>query len=109
VFSLTEYNNHKLVRDNIPSIIEKSGRKVNYRQIKNRNEMLSFLGLKLIEESKEFVQNQNIEELADILEVLYSILELTGKPFDTLQEIRRKKKQIKGGFEKGYILISTQD
>jgi predicted house-cleaning noncanonical NTP pyrophosphatase (MazG superfamily) len=109
VFSLSKNNSHKLVRDNIPSIIEKSGRKVTYRQIKNREEMLSFLALKLIEESKEFVQNQNFEELADILEIIYSVLALTNTSFDALQEIRREKKQTKGGFKKGYILISKQD
>ena len=109
MFSLTDNSYKKLVRDNIPSIIEKNGRNVNYKQIKNQKEKLSFLGLKLIEESKEYVQNQNIEELADILEILYSILELTNTSFDNLQKIRREKKQVKGGFDKGYILISTQD
>ncbi|NHK33024.1 MAG: phosphoribosyl-ATP pyrophosphohydrolase [Asgard group archaeon] len=106
---MSENNHNKLVRDNIPSIIEKSGRKVDFRQSKNREELLSLLGLKLIEESKEYVQNQNIEELADIMEILCSILDLTNTSFDTLQEIRRKKKQTKGGFEKGYILFSIQD
>jgi predicted house-cleaning noncanonical NTP pyrophosphatase (MazG superfamily) len=109
VLSLSKNKYHKLVRDNIPSIIEKSGRKVAYKQIKNREEMLSFLAIKLIEESKEYVKNQNIEELADILEIIFSILDLTNTSFDALQDIRRYKKQTKGGFEKGYILISTQD
>lgn len=109
MLSLSENNSQKLVRDNIPAIIKKSDRNVIYRKSKNREEMLSLLGQKLIEESKEYTQNQETEELADILEVIYTILDLTKTSIDKLQEIRRNKKQIKGGFEKGFILLSIND
>ena len=109
MLSLSENNSQKLVRDNIPAIIKKSDRNVIYRKSKNREEMLSLLGQKLIEESKEYTQNQETEELVDILEVIYTILDLTKTSIDKLQEIRRNKKQIKGGFEKGFILLSIND
>lgn len=109
MFYLNENDLPKLVRDNIPEIIRKSGRKVKFRKCKNQEELLLLLGQKLIEESKEFVQNQRIEELADILEIIHSVIDLFGISIDKLYEIRMNKKQINGGYEEGIILISTID
>ena len=68
---MKEYN--KLVRDKIVDIIEADGRKAEYRILDNvefRNE----LNKKLQEEVHEYLEDNNVEELADIVEVIHGIL-----------------------------------
>lgn len=60
---------YKLVRDKIPEIIEQSG-KVCKIEILSDDEYLKMLDAKLDEELAEYHQEQNLEELADLLEVL---------------------------------------
>ena len=62
---------NKLVRDKIPEIIEASG-KTCETEILSDKEYLQMLDKKLGEELAEYYKEQNIEELADLLEVLYA-------------------------------------
>ena len=62
---------NKLIRDKIPEIIEASG-KTCETEILSDEEYLQRLDKKLDEELAEYHQEQNIEELADLLEVLYA-------------------------------------
>ena len=64
---------NKLVRDKITDIIEADGRKAKYRILDN-NEYKEELNKKLQEEVKEYLEDKNVEELADIIEVIYGIL-----------------------------------
>ena len=68
---------NKLVRDNIPEIIEASG-KTCKTEILSNEEYLQMLDKKLDEELAEYHQEQNIEELADLLEVLYATAKASG-------------------------------
>ena len=63
----------KLVRDNIPEIIEKDNLVPICRTL-NDKEYQTELNKKLVEEVKEYLESQEIEELADIVEVIYSIV-----------------------------------
>jgi len=65
-----KYN--KLVRDLIPEIIEKSGKKCKWHKAKARS-IGSYLAKKLVEEAKEFQADPSAEELADVYEVLCAI------------------------------------
>ena len=58
---------HKLVRDRIPEIIESSG-KICVTEILSDEEYLRMLDEKFNEELAEYHKDQNIEELADLLE-----------------------------------------
>lgn len=93
----------KLVRDFIPNIIEGNGQKPIIRVL-DESEFKKELDKKLLEETNEYLEDQNIEELADMMEVIYTILDFHGWSFDDLERIRREKAQARGGFkEKIYL------
>ena len=97
---------NKLVRDNIPEIIEASG-KTCETQILSDEEYLRMLDKKLDEELAEYHQDQNIEELADLLEVLYSTVKARGYSIEELEQVRVEKQKARGGFDKKILLKSV--
>ncbi|MFW9921844.1 MAG: phosphoribosyl-ATP pyrophosphohydrolase [Candidatus Thorarchaeota archaeon] len=98
----------KLVRDKIPQIIESEGKKPFYNKIDDNDRFLYYLGQKLLEESGEFNQDYNITELADIIEIIYKILEMKQSSFDELEEIRHSKKMARGGFDSRILLTKIE-
>lgn len=102
---MTVYN--KLVRDKIPQIIEKSG-EIPVIRVLEDEEYLACLKDKLREETEEFCKDQNLEELADILEVVYALADRLGSR-DQLQEVFQRKHEARGGFEKRYYLIGKKE
>ncbi len=102
----TEYN--KLIRDRIPEIIENSGKDPIYR-IAEGDELLYLLNAKLYEELNEYSESGDIEELADLYEVVLSILEFKGVSFDEFEIIRVKKREKRGTFTKGDVLEEVRD
>ena len=93
----------KLVRDKIPEIIEASG-KTCETEILSDEEYLQMLDKKLDEELAEYHQEQNIEELADLLEVLYATAKARGYSIEELEQVRIEKQKERGGFD-GKILL----
>ncbi|MCK9224609.1 MAG: nucleoside triphosphate pyrophosphohydrolase, partial [Candidatus Muirbacterium halophilum] len=78
---------NKLIRDNIPQIIKKSGKECDI-EILTDNEYIKELDKKLEEEYIEYKESKNIEELADIVEVIYAIIEsrkITLKEFEKIR------------------------
>lgn len=94
---------NKLVRDKIPQIIETDGRKCEIR-IAEKDECLKLLELKLKEEVEEFLMDKNLEELADIMEVLFALSDNLGYSEKDLLEKREDKKSERGGFKEGIVL-----
>lgn len=94
---------HKLVRDRIPEIIEQSG-KTCKTEILSDDEYLRMLDEKLDEELKEYHQDQNLEELADLLEVLLATAQARGYTVAELEAMRKKKAEERGGFAKKILL-----
>lgn len=99
---MIEYN--KLVRDKIPDIIKTQG-ETPIIKILNDKEYIEELNKKLIEETNEYQQTKEIEELADILEVIYSISEARGYSQNDLLEIYQQKHEKRGGFSKKIFLV----
>lgn len=102
---MKEYN--KLVRDKIIDIIEADGRKAEYRILDNvefRNE----LNKKLQEEVHEYLEDNNVEELADIVEVIYGILNSMNVSIDDFEKIRLAKKEKRGAFAKKIFLEKSE-
>lgn len=102
---MKEYN--KLVRDKIIDIIEADGRKAEYRILDNvefRNE----LNKKLQEEVHEYLEDNNVEELADIVEVIYGILNSMDVSIDDFEKIRLAKKEKRGAFDKKIFLEKSE-
>ena len=97
----------KLVRDKIPSIIESQGKTANIR-ILDDAEYASCLERKLDEEVREFHKDKNLEELADILEVVYALTENLGCTREELMEAYQKKHDERGGFADRILLIAKE-
>ena len=98
---------HKLVRDRIPEIIEATGKKCHY-EIVNEEECLKLLDLKLDEELAEYHKDQNVEELADLLEVIYAAARMRGYTVEQLEVMRKEKAEKRGGFEKRVLLLEVE-
>lgn len=89
---------NKLVRDRIPEIIEKSGKKA-YCHILSNEEYIEELDRKLNEECIEYQIDKSIEELADMLEVMYAIVQARGYSIEELEQVRAEKAEKRGGFK----------
>ncbi len=101
ILSPMEY--HKLVRDRIPDIIRASG-KTCMTEILADQEYLRMLDAKLDEELAEYHKDQNIEELADLLEVIRAAAVARGYTLEELERVRAEKAVKRGGFEKRILL-----
>jgi predicted house-cleaning noncanonical NTP pyrophosphatase (MazG superfamily) len=98
----------KLVRDEIPDIIAESGKAVTYRILNDEDYKIA-LEMKLDEEVAEFHKNPSIEEIADIAEVLYALIEAYGYRVIDVINYRAAKREEKGGFDKGVYLEEVKD
>lgn len=101
----------KLVRDNIPQIIEsKRGKQPPQRMLSDDKEFLSYLLKKTVEEATELqhsVEHGNLtEELADILELIDTIVILQGLSKDDILAVQKEKRAKNGGFEKRILMLS---
>ena len=97
---------HKLVRDKIPAIIEAQGKSAVFRVLEDV-EYTEALENKLDEEVREFHSDKNLEELADILEVVYALTENIGATKEQLLEVYEKKHAERGGFLDRIFLLSN--
>jgi Uncharacterized conserved protein len=99
---------NKLVRDKIPAIIVENGEIPDFR-ILDDDDFLNALNAKLIEEVGEYLESKNLEELADIFQVICTISELIGGGQRELEYIRDEKAVERGGFETRMFLESIDD
>lgn len=97
----TVYN--KLVRDKIPEIIQ-ANHQTCVCEVLSDDAYLQKLDEKLNEECKEYQEDKSIEELADILEVLYAIASARGSSVKELEQMRLNKAAQRGGFQKKLLL-----
>ncbi len=96
----------KLVRDRIPEIIEKDGRTCKTIVLSDE-ECLEYLNKKLLEETNEYLESKQVEELADLEEVLRAILKLRGVNYEDFEKIRNDKVEKRGAFDKKLLLKET--
>lgn len=96
-----KYN--KLIRDRIPEIIEAKGGRCSYH-VASDDEYREKLYEKLEEESRELIEERNVNEIADVLEVLDAIMDLEGISGEEVEKIKQEKHEKRGGFEKKLIL-----
>lgn len=99
---------YKFVRDRIPEIIEVSGKACS-TEILADDEYLKMIDAKLDEELAEYHRDQNIEELADLLEVIYAAAKARGYTLKELDQVRAEKAAKRGGFEKKILLKEVFD
>lgn len=102
----------KLVRDLIPEIIAKSGSIANTRILEDSEYQIE-LRTKLKEETEEYFLSKDdahsLEELADILEVIHSLVETHGANWEELDKIRAHKAAKRGAFQKRIYLIDVNE
>ncbi len=96
-----QYN--KLVRDRIPEIIKAKG-EVAVTHIADDVEYGVKLREKLQEEVNEYLNDENIGEIADILEVLDAIAEHKGFSQAEILATKQKKAETRGCFKQRIIL-----
>lgn len=99
---------NKLIRDKIPQIIEESGRKCDI-EIVPKEEHAKLLEEKLTEEVNEFLEDKNLEELADVMEVLFGLAQNLGYSEDDLMQKRLAKRNERGGFKEGIKLLKVYE
>ena len=98
---------NKLVRDKIPEIIEADGKTCKTR-ILSDEEYIAALEAKLNEEVAEYQADKNLEEMADVLEVLRAICLARGYSLEELEAVRTNKVEERGGFVKKIFLESVE-
>lgn len=99
---------NKLVRDRIPEIIEKQG-KIRHYEVMSDDAYKAALDAKLTEELKEYRASGELEELADLLEVIYAIAEARGETPESLNALAEKKALERGRFREKYMLLSVEE
>ena len=98
------YTYNKLVRDKIPEEIDSElGRKSKYR-ILSDDEYLIELDKKVLEEANEFIEENSIEELGDLMEVINAIMKLKGYTMEEVYKVMNDKVGRKGAFNKRIYL-----
>ena len=103
-----KYTYNKLVRDKIPANIDSmEGRKANWRVMEDE-EYIKELNKKLLEEAHEFIEENAVEELADIMEVIQSIMRAKNISYEELKKVQLLKSERKGGFDDRVYLIDVE-
>lgn len=103
-----KYSYNKLVRDKIPKNINSiRGKKCNYR-ILNDKEYLQELDKKIFEEAHEFIEEHSIEELADLMEVIFAIMKDRNISLEEVEKARQIKNSKKGAFNDKVYLIDVE-
>lgn len=95
---------NKLVRDRIPEIIASDNGKTCSTRTMQPVEYLKALNKKLQEELQEYLESGEVEELADLEEVLRAILDVKNVSYDDFESIRIKKSNERGAFNKRIFL-----
>lgn len=97
---------NKLVRDNIPNIIESNG-ETPITRILSDEEYKVELERKLNEEYHEVLNasgKDRLEELADMLEIIKHLAKIEGSTLDEIIEIAKEKSSKRGSFEEKIFL-----
>ncbi len=100
---------NKLVRDQVPDAIERGGEHVSALSTSG-DELEELLRAKLIEEAFEVAESSGealIEELADLQQVVRSLLSLKQISVRQVESVRRRKLSSRGGFGSGLVLRRT--
>ena len=105
---MTTKTYNKLVRDNIPAIIQAKGAACE-TEILSDADYLRLLDAKLDEELTEYHQDQNLEELADLMEVIYACAKARGYTVAELESVRAEKAEKRGGFDRKILLKTVTE
>lgn len=106
----------KLVRDNIPAIIEKNGETCVTRKLTDK-EYETALAEKLQEEVKELLEAYTAKErsvldcakeMADVMEVMYAMGKTCAVSKREIEQVRSQKAAEKGTFSKRFLVSAEK-
>lgn len=98
---------NKILQDNMKSVIENDCKSSSFRYVKGR-EKINALKNKLQEEVDEFLESEHCSEIADIQEVLLTLIMELGHTPGEIEQIRMKKKMKRGSYSLGLLLESIE-
>ncbi|MEG1312552.1 MAG: nucleoside triphosphate pyrophosphohydrolase [Romboutsia sp.] len=87
----------------MPAIIESDGKTCEV-EIAKKEDITKLLEDKLMEEVNEYLVDKNLEELADVMEVLFGLAHNLGYSEEDLVRKRNEKLEERGGFKEGIVL-----
>lgn len=93
----------KLVRDHIPAIIQAQGNSPKIRTL-SEEEAIVYLNKKLKEEVDEYLENNCLEEMCDILEVIEAISAAMKFSDQEIKRVKEEKAQKNGTFKDKILL-----
>jgi predicted house-cleaning noncanonical NTP pyrophosphatase (MazG superfamily) len=103
----------KLIRDKIPEIMKLKGQNPIIKIIETDKQYFFFLKEKLLEEANELIEachlkskNKAEEEIADILEVIETLIDFKKLNVQEVLNKKKLKKKSRGGFSKRILLLS---
>jgi len=99
---------NKLVRDKIPEIIQAQGKQLKTRVLGDE-EYLEALLKKVEEEFAELKVDLNVEELADLHEVLRALADALNISHDEVETVRAEKAAKRGGFSQKIFLEEAEE
>ena len=95
----------KLIRDNNPQTIRNSGGDI-VGYVLPKDDFIHHLKLKLVEEANEVLEakniNEEIDEIGDVLEVLYALIKQRNIKKRLIKKSRKKKIKFRGKFNNGF-------
>lgn len=99
---------NKLVRDGVPQLIKESGRECKVRTLPDHEFQEALLN-KIIEEVEGFRESQAEEELADIYEVMETLIDFLGFEPMHIDYLKMKKKDSRGSFVERVFLEEVEE
>ena len=105
---LTFYN--KLVRDGMPDIISADGHRAAFRAL-SEAEFRHELKRKLAEEVGEYLESDDVAELADVFAIVRELARIhfpANWPLSHLAGVNTRKVEEKGGFDKRLFLLFVE-
>lgn len=104
---MLHYN--KLIRDKVPEIMRKQGKKLQYHVASTDEEFEFKLRAKLQEEIDEFAVRMDMDSLADVFEVMDAICDFYGVDVKDLKAHKENRKIELGGFSGKIVLDGSEE
>lgn len=102
------YTYNKLIRDKNVEIMENLGHKVEYEILDDERYNVE-LDKKLKEEVNEYLADYSVEEMADVMEVIYAMLDYRGITMEEVEKARIEKRNRKGAFKNKVFLKTVEE
>ena len=102
------YTYNKLIRNNNVKLMEDKGCKVTY-EILDDKRYGQELDKKLQEEVSEYLADYSVEEMADVMEVIYAMLDFRGITMEEVEKVRLNKRNLKGAFKNKIFLKDVEE